>query len=192
MPIDTEDLLKSVGLFEFEKVLWGKKMCEKLPPKNGIYIILYVRNYHTYPTAPFNNNAINCWIKEVKSLRLNGFSPSNELLTLFLRKYWLPDEKILYIGRASGKNTLKKRLRAFYNHKLGESRPHRGGHWLKTLDLLDELCVYWAETEDAKEKEELLLIQFSKLNQNTIPFANLVNGDNKRKQHELKGSVNRK
>ena len=43
-----------------------------------------------------------------------------------VRERWLPDQPIVYIGKAGGpnfKSTLRKRVRQFY----GDRSPHRGG-----------------------------------------------------------------
>jgi hypothetical protein len=98
--------------------------------------------------------------------------------------YWLPDESIIYIGKAT---TLGPRLGQYYSTPLGDKRPHAGGHWIKTLSNLNALTVHYSEIEEGHDPEQLerrMLVSFSKnvsaqskaLHPQptlAIPFANL-------------------
>jgi hypothetical protein len=113
----------------------------------------------------------------------------------------LPDETILYIGKAG--TSLNTRVNQFYNHILGNSKPHRGGHWLKTLDNLADLNIYLTATHDepAHEVESRCLKIFidnvstetrEKLvdPMNPFPFANLEFPKGVKKNHNLQDQVN--
>jgi len=64
---------------------------------------------------------------------------------------WLPDEVILYFGKANV--SLRDRVGAYYATRLGKRRPHAGGRFLKTLAVLDELWVHCAcGDEDAEAR----------------------------------------
>ena len=138
-------------------------------------------------------------VTEVPSLKFEGVdSKDQDLLILkvqeYLESFWLHDEVIIYIGKAGTSNTIYNRIKNFKKHQLGCKRPHRGGHWLKTLSksTQNELVVYWAITIDAEKIETKLLEKFSKNNQKNIPFANLEykeNGIRKRKQTKMRETV---
>ena len=63
----------------------------------------------------------------------------------------LISDKPLIIGKAG--TSLKTRVNQFYNHILGNSNPHRGGHWLKTLDNLAHLNIYLLAAHDEPAHE---------------------------------------
>lgn len=126
-----------------------------------------------------------------------------------LSEFWIPDETVLYIGKATH---LKKRLGQFYRNDIGSKKDtHRGGHWLKTLGILEQLYVYFASTENInprpEEVEQALLQAFSdrisaksrnpaRIGRTVgttelfpMPFANreMNSGGKKRKDHGIKG-----
>jgi hypothetical protein len=106
----------------------------------------------------------------------------------------MPDENIVYIGRAG---SLRKRIGDYYRTPLGDSKPHAGGHWIKTLAVLPEVRVYFVETEDYEHGERSLLTAFvqgvSKPTREAlfdptlpIPFANLEHPPGTRKDHGIR------
>ena len=108
----------------------------------------------------------------------------------------MPDEPILYVGRSA--KTINARLTAMYATPLGDARPHSGGHWLRTLSVLSELRVWWADTDAHEEYEDALLGEVAKRNAALgrdaatgalLPFANLVTPDGTAKPHGLAGSL---
>lgn len=114
----------------------------------------------------------------------------------------MPDETILYIGKAG--TSLNRRVRQYYNTNLGDSKPHAGGHWIKTLDVINDLNIYWtsSEGERAQDVEERFLKIFvqnvsyqSKKElfdpEHPFPFANLEFPKGTRKNHGLHYQVNR-
>jgi hypothetical protein len=114
-----------------------------------------------------------------------------------LAGFWLSDENVIYIGKAT---SLKTRIAAYYNTPLGNRGPHAGGHWVKTLSLavLNQVCVYFAETASPEDAEDRLLAAFSqRVSESTkkalydptlpIPFANLK--FRRRKMHGVSRST---
>jgi hypothetical protein len=117
-------------------------------------------------------------------LALDGGRPTAAQLVDRLAIYWLPDEAIVYIGKAT---SLRGRVGGYYSTELGDKRPHAGGHWIKTLSNLASLTVHYAEICDGRDPEEVetdMLLAFvdgvsPKVKANhpqpdlAIPFANL-------------------
>ncbi len=92
------------------------------------------------------------------------------------------------------------RVAAFVRTPLGDRRPYAGGHWLKTLSVLDRVRIWWAETDAAEEYEDALLAAFAgavpaesvgRLHDPAVvlPFANLQTADGVRKNHGIRGSL---
>lgn len=110
-----------------------------------------------------------------------------------LGSFWLIDEPIIYIGKAS---SLRQRLGQYFRHELGDRRPHAGGHWIKTLECLQSTFIHYAETateSDARKKEDDALTIFkagvssqhrSRIT-NPIPFANREHPRGSRKQRDI-------
>src|SRR5437879_2359420 len=71
--------------------------------------------------------------------------------------FWLPDEVILYVGKAT---SLSTRVRQYYSTPLGARSPHAGGHFLKTLSILGELTVHFATTVEPGPTEDAALSFF--------------------------------
>ncbi|MDP9983603.1 hypothetical protein J2W14_003024 [Pseudarthrobacter oxydans] len=99
-----------------------------------------------------------------------------------LKQFWLPDEPILYIGKAG--TSLSARTRAHYSTKIGATGPHAGGWWLKMLTALPELTVHYARHSNPGAAEDALIDQFARqlshasrsnlLDGNRVgPFANV-------------------
>ena len=84
------------------------------------------------------------------------------------RQRWLPNEPIVYIGQTTDQ-TLAKRIRQFYRHKCGDSRPHAGGQVVKLLRC--NLWVYWSPATDPLESERTMILAF-KNQAGQEPFAN--------------------
>jgi hypothetical protein len=77
-------------------------------------------------------------------LTIRGRRPLAPELGEHLAQWWLPDTSILYIGKAEGQS-LHRRVSQYYDTPLGARRPHGGGYWLKTLEVLDAVYVHYAE-----------------------------------------------
>lgn len=140
------------------------------------------------------------WFSYVPLLKMDGFRPSGKSLAQRLHEFWLPDETILYIGMTNG--TIQQRLQQFYDHHLGDKRPHRGGHWIKTSDSSIRVFVYWTpvaavKTDDTKKmlleifmrnvsEQKRLLLRDPIL---PLPFANLELTAGMRKKHGIEYQV---
>lgn len=201
MPISVLELFDSAGLNTAGKVKWSNQVPDNYP---GVYVLSLSSNPEDkerclIPNAPIDINILRKWITDVPTLKLDGYRPTADSLLDRLSKFWLPDENILYIGM-TGKRTLKKRIREFYIHELGNGRPHCGGHWIKTLHILKDLYIYWAVTENPEYYESKILDVFVKnvsmLSRSNLydpdrpfPFANIEHPRRNRKKHGITGST---
>ena len=104
-----------------------------------------------------------------------------------LAEFWLPDESILYIGKASTRKNgsgISKRIREYFSTTIGDGGPHSGGQWVKSLANLNTLTVYYGVCDDPNEIE-VQMLQFFMCNVSKttleglydkrlpIPFANI-------------------
>lgn len=201
MPISVYELFRMAGRECNGRVSWGQPVNCNTP---GVYVVALspsVDKLVCADTAPISKSAIQEWIEYVPTFKLDHFRPTRDALIHRLQGFWLPDETILYIGKAG--ISLNKRVGQFYNHILGEPRPHRGGHWLKTLDNLAELSIYWTAFQDEPAHDvESRYIGFFVDNVSMaikeklidpfhpFPFANLEFPHRTRKNHGLSKQVN--
>jgi transcription elongation factor GreA len=148
--------------------------------------------------APIDIGIIGTWLSRVPTLRVDGVRPSGKELSARLASFWLPGEPVLYVGRSSA--SLAGRVNAAYRTPLGDPRPHSGGHWLKTLSVLRDTRVWWAETDAAEEAELALLEAFGGAVESmsdtdgatespVLPFANLALPTGERRQHGISGAI---
>jgi hypothetical protein len=200
MPTCVSDLLSNVGLEVMGQVKWGEKIGRN---QEGIYIVAITHDPNKIvclEDSPISNQKVNEWINAVNTLRLDRERPTSTKLSTRLSEFWLPDETILYIGKAS--RSINKRVNQYYRTRLGQKSPHAGGHWLKILSILNDLNVYWCECSNSNEMEDKLLNNFMKrVSKSTLsilsdpehpfPFANLEYPKGTRKSHGIKGAVNR-
>lgn len=200
MPSTVTSLLSTVDLEPGGCVRWGTPVLE---PKNGVYIVSLTESPDdldtTYPTPPLSHRALDELIAVCPDLTLDReLRPSRLELSKRIGSYWLADESVLYIGLAG--QPLRTRVRQYYRTPLGAAKPHRGGWWLKTLSVLGELYVHFAVTADFKNSEEEMLRAFAAnvsdasrsglpFGEPLMPFANLRNGDWRRRAHGLGGAV---
>ena len=202
MPSTVLGILDQVGLSLSGHTEWGQDVAAGEP---GIYFVSLSAdpgaNLGTYTLAPISLAAVQRWLAAVPMLTLDGIvQPPADSLVEFLSRFWLPDENIVYIGKATG---LHSRTHQLFGHALGRRSPHAGGHWIKTLSCLERLHVHFAEcvsADAASNKERCALRVFasqvspcalSRLQalDVAVPFANLRDADGKLKQRSLCHSV---
>jgi hypothetical protein len=201
VPSSVAELLASVGLEPFGCVAWGEPVPEA---RTGVYLVSLTsspdRVDGLLPECPLREVALNELLTVCPAIRLDGEAADAARIAERLASYWLPDECVLYIGLAG--QPLRTRVRQYYRTPLGASKPHKGGWWLKTLSRLDELWVHYAATASFEEAEAGMLRSFAAgVSENTrrrlragdpvMPFANLRDGDWRRKKHGLAGTTAR-
>jgi transcription elongation factor GreA len=190
--VNAAGLIRAVGLMADGPVVWGRPVRSRTP---GVYL---VELPEPMPDYPADQTAIRGWIERVSTLLLDGSRPTPHELAARLGGFWLPDQSVVYVGASTV--SLGGRLAAFYRTPLGDRRPHAGGHWLKTLRVLDSLRIWWAETDAPEEYEDALLSAFADsvaaevaarlLDPSVVlPFANLETGTGERKAHGITASL---
>ena len=173
-------------------VVWGSQVRSRQP---GVFI---VESPVPSDSAPIDIVAVRGWVERVPTLTLDGERPVPTALADRLASFWVPGQPILYVGRTS--KSLGARVGALYATRLGDRRPHPGGHWLKTLRGLDRLRLWWAETDAPEEYEDALVTAFAaaadrgvltdaKGLEPILPFANLETVTGDRRQHGIEGSL---
>jgi len=195
--ISVVSLLTAVGLKISGSTKWGQRGINNKP---GIYIVSVSEDpsdAECNQKISISDSAILNWLTRVPSMRLHGQHPSREELISELSRFWLPEQNIIYIGKAG--TSLRNRINQFYTTNLGDRKPHGGGSWIKTLSNLDHATIYWVTTDQPESNERLILHHFNLLvsaNQSDIvmPFGNLetylLQNNNEyrciRKAHNLK------
>lgn len=138
--------------------------CCNVPNIPGIYLVLRADN-----TVPE-------FCPENPGFHFKGRNPSVEIDTL--RRKWVDDAPVLYIGKAGGSNsrTLSVRVREYMDFGLGKrSGRHWGGRYIWQMRNSCDLLVCWMETAPnilPREIESALIHNFKDL-YNRLPFANL-------------------
>lgn len=177
-------LFESMGIEVTGFVKWG----ETAPSmSSGVYIVSLHDDLHDgqgLAQAPLDLAALATWLDRSPGLTVDGRRVCVETLRDHLARWWLPQTSVLYIGKASGQ-PLSDRLGQYYDTPLGARAPHGGGYWLKTLVVLPEMTVHFAETSPngAGDAEDDLLGEFLTLRGSppaahpepglTLPWANL-------------------
>ena len=87
----------------------------------------------------------------------------------FEKTLWIRNETVLYIGQTT-KQTLKKRINQFINHKYGNRSPHKGGQSIHLLNY--EPVIYWSPAGSPKIAEAKMLLAFMKEHGGRLPYAN--------------------
>lgn len=177
------NLLRSVGLLPTGPLIWGTNVPLAAP---GVYL---VETPEPLAGAPLDHQVLSAWIERVSSLRVDGDRPTPAVLAERLASFWIPDETVVYIGRAG--TSVATRLRAYYSTSLGNRGPHAGGHWIKTLAGLATFRVWWAESDEPALAEDTLLDAFARRHGGglVLPFANRQTAHGARKAHGITGST---
>ncbi len=184
MPISPSELVRLVGCRIAGSVPWYTAVASQ---KAGVYVV----SLHGDPDRsdgladpPISRAFVAAWLKRVPDLTLDKTRPKTMALVKRLTRYWLPDEPIVYIGKA---NSLRTRISAYYKTDLGDKSPHHGGHWIKTLSICRSLTVHYSEVPKGRNPEhvetQMLFLFGRKVSRQTraqhpepelvIPFANL-------------------
>lgn len=155
------DLFETLALEALGRVPWGTPV-----PSGGIgvYVVSLregAADGSGLPSAPISRAALMAWVDRCPGLTVEGKPVGITSLEEHLSQWWLPNTSILYIGKAD--QPLSSRVGQYYRTPLGARSPHAGGYWLKTLSVLPDLWVHFAETDAGKSSakvEDDLLNQF--------------------------------
>lgn len=197
MPTSVADAFAAAGLTRDDVVRWGTKPSIPLP---GVYIVSLSASADgtdgSMMSAPIAIEVFERWLDVRPELTLEGVRPTVEQLMDRVRQFWLKDEVILYIGKAT---SLSSRVGQYYRTPIGARRPHAGGYFLKLLSNLDQLWVHYAACDHPSTAEDSMLESFCEgvsvdsrrelLDPaHPFPFANLEWPQGIRKAHGLRGA----
>ncbi len=190
-PVGASTLMRSLGLLVDGPGVWGAALRSRAA---GVFVVELPGGLDR---APLNSMAIRQWLERVPELRMDGARPEATEFGARLNEFWLPGEQILYVGRSA--KSIGSRVAAMYATPLGDARPFAGGHWLKALSVLNELRIWWAETDAHEEYADALLTEVAKRALppagaasgagDTLPFANLVTTSGTARQHGIQHSL---
>ncbi len=145
-PLTAPTLLREIGLLVDGPVRWGQPVGCARP---GIFLVELPM---PSTVAPIDIDQVRAWLALVPGITLDGVRPDAGRLADVLRRWWLPGQHVLYVGRTA--KTIGGRVRAMSETPLGYRKPHSGGHWLRTLAEPGALRIWWAETEAPEEAED--------------------------------------
>ena len=201
MTTTIEQLLNHFNLKEFYRISWATKFSEK---RQGIYIVSTSNHTNRHNgitiTPKLSDIIIQQWIDKLPKFQLDNVSPTLQTLKHRLLEFWLPDESILYIGKAPTRKNgsgISKRVREYFDTAIGDGRPHSGGQWIKVLSNISSLFIYYVPCDKPGEIEDKMLEFFmNNVSPNTLnqlkdkelplPFANLRYKPSIDKKHGLK------
>ena len=199
MPTTVAQAFAANGLKPAGVVPWGQQVPESGP---GVYAIALTktltRTLARWLVSPLDRGALKQLERVCPELSIDGAAATGAAIGKRISGFWLPDEVVLYMGLAG--RSLRTRVRQYYSTPLGAKRPHKGGWWLKTLSVLDELWVHYAPTPDCDEAEKAMLRRFTDGVSATtraelldsacvMPWANLRGWDNRIKAHRITGAT---
>ena len=145
MPTPVAALFEIVGVPYGGAVAWGSRVPESAP---GVYVVSFTQNPaddEGREECPISMAALEQLMETRPAVTVDGEPATVDNLANRLSAFWLSDEPVLYIGKAT---SLGSRVNSYYRTKLGARSPHAGGWWLKTLTCLDDLAVHYGPTLD--------------------------------------------
>ncbi len=192
-------LFNKFDIFDIKQVKWGASFDEH---NQGVYVISSSNNPDKHlgisAKPKFDDNKINFWINSLSNFSVGGSKATLLNVKEHLSEFWLPDESILYIGKAPKRGNgdgISNRVKEYYSTTIGKSGPHSGGQWIKILENLNSFTVYYGECNNPSDIEFKMLEYFmSNVSQSSlseiydkklpVPFANIKYKGNK--NHKLK------
>ena len=127
MPTTINQLTDRYSLPLAERVKWMERISSQ---DEGVYIISLSkesgRNSGILKNPPISKDIIGKWIKKVDGFEIDKIKTFNTNKVFErLSQFWLPDENILYIGKAPRRSNGKgigNRIREYYKTKYGEKK----------------------------------------------------------------------
>jgi hypothetical protein len=194
-----KQLFTEFELDSFNYIKWGNHFTKN---EQGVYVVSTSsdpnENLGISDSPLFDDIQINNWINSLPNFLIDNIKANPKMLKNRLSNFWLPDENILYIGKAptrKGGSGISRRVGEYFNTNITARSPHAGGQWIKSLGHLNDFTVYYAECESpAKIESKMLEFFMANVSHKTLtglydktlplPFANIK--FNKNKFHGLK------
>lgn len=203
MPTSVTEAFAAGGLAPQSVVRWGTRPSTDA---GGVYTVSLSKRIdaldETVPEPDLNVVVFERWLHIRPELTMDGIRPPIDDLMERIRKFWFPDETILYIGMAT---SLDSRVGNYYATPIGRRSPHAGGYFLKLLSNIGDLWVHYTPCPGLTKKqiekiEDDMLGSFcrgvseaSRMSlhdpAHPFPFANLVWPRGVRKLHGLRGAT---
>lgn len=167
---DVEEIRKA-GFAGFNKMSELFLDSSSLPDIKGLYLVLYVDSL----TPEF--------LGVGSGPRLYKKKTNPNVCIAELSANWVDNTKVVYIGKAGGKNqkgvegkaTIRKRLKTYLSFGKGNDVRHYGGRLIWQLKNHKDLIVCWKTTPNAEPRDiEVDLIQQFVSKFSKRPFANLA------------------
>lgn len=196
MPISVQSLFEAVDLRHRGVVVWGERVPADTP---GVYCVSTTADPRSVVKEPSvfrpSVERLTQLLEVRQHLTIDGERADVARLSERLGNFWLPDEQILYIGKAG--SSLQKRTDQYYRTRIGARSPHAGGWWLKMVDGLEDMYVHFATCDAPEVREQDLMRAFeaqvsadtrSRLfdSERVAPFANVDVSPGLRKRHGLR------
>jgi transcription elongation factor GreA len=184
------ELLRALGLLVDGPAQWTRPVPSRRP---GVFVVELPNGL---PDAPIDIVAVRRWLERVPEMKLDGETATPADVAKRLHEFWLPNEPVLYVGRSA--RAVGARVSSMYATPLGDAKPYSAGHWLRTLSVLPDLRVWWADTDAHEEYEDALLSEIAARNASEgrdaskgalLPFANLMTPEGVAKAHGLSNSL---
>lgn len=197
-------LFNNSGILDFDQVKWGTTFCEK---EQGVYVVSTSNEPDKHlgitDKPNFDDQQIELWISKLPDFQVDGVPATLTNLKNRLTEFWLPDESILYIGKAPKRKSnsgISCRVMEYFTTIIGYRSPHSGGQWIKTLKDLKSYTVYYGACNNpAGIKKEMMSFFMGNVSEATLsklydkqlplPFANIKFNGNKK--HGLKNQRQR-
>ena len=159
--------IESIRHSGFEGFVSVAELCrsgvEAIPRWPGVYLVLW-------PTEEVPK-----FLEESPAGHFKGKNPS--VSKAELEANWVPDSKVIYIGKAggSGSSHLRRRIKQYVDFGQGKPVGHYGGRYIWQIDQSDELLICWkiVEDENPQDVERGAIDAFAD-DFGELPFANLV------------------
>src|SRR5258708_4810431 len=102
MPTTVRQLFEAFQIMEFHHIKWGTPFIEN---GGGIYMISTIptpeKHLGILEEPKFDEAQISKWINKFDDFKIDDSPASPTLLKARLCEFWLKDESILYVGKAS-------------------------------------------------------------------------------------------
>ncbi|MDW4572670.1 hypothetical protein R8Z57_07755 [Microbacterium sp. M3] len=196
MPTTVNDLFRNANVLRSGAVRWGTPVPLEKP---GVYVIATTEDpqQHTgLVECPIDEHSVDQLIRVRPEILIDNAAADAARLTLRLRALWPASESVVYIGKA-GTDT-SRRVKQFYDTRIGARAPHAGGWPVKMLDTR-RLWVHYGATARPGDAEAAMIALFAEAvplevrralvdPSAPLPYANLEYPAGRRKAHGIRGA----